>query len=317
MLKVINRNGVLYLSGTVSGKRIRKSTDLRDTKEHRKLAERMRLDMELEAMEGGPGKADALFGEVVDAYERRVEGVSRGSLGYLKRLRVAWKGWKISMITPKAIEDYVARMHDGSKPGTVRRDLAMLRAVVNYGAERGMCERIKVIMPKVDDARVRWLTEAERERLLTQAMGMDGGVYQLLLFLFYTGARLGEALRAEAGDVGPAGVTLESRKGGRIKKRVVPVHRRLAGKLNENGKLLVLANVSRSEIYRRFRLVLEASGIEDFKLHDCRHTFASHLAMKTGDLGAIKELLGHESMAMTMRYAHLAHAHLKDRVEVL
>lgn len=55
-----------------------------------------------------------------------------------------------------------------------------------------------------------------------------------------------------------------------------------------------------------FKPALEAAGITDFKWHDLRHTFASWLIQDGVPLDRVSKLLGHKSLAMTMRYAHLA-----------
>jgi integrase len=58
----------------------------------------------------------------------------------------------------------------------------------------------------------------------------------------------------------------------------------------------------------------EAAGIKDFRWHDCRHTFASRLRQSGTPLGNIAELLGHKTLAMSRRYAHLSIANLHEAV---
>src|SRR5262249_40892095 len=57
-----------------------------------------------------------------------------------------------------------------------------------------------------------------------------------------------------------------------------------------------------------FEPVVEKSGVESFTWHALRHTFVSRLVMNGVDLRTVQELAGHKSIAMTMRYAHLARA---------
>jgi len=66
-----------------------------------------------------------------------------------------------------------------------------------------------------------------------------------------------------------------------------------------------------------FKGAVERAGIEDFKFHDLRHTFASQMIMRGGSLKEVQELLGHKSMKMTMRYAHLSQEHKKKAVNLL
>ena len=71
------------------------------------------------------------------------------------------------------------------------------------------------------------------------------------------------------------------------------------------------------EVKRSFASACRKAGLEDFRFHDLRHTFASHLVMKGVGLKAVQELLGHADIKMTMRYSHLSQAHLKEAVAVL
>jgi site-specific recombinase XerD len=73
--------------------------------------------------------------------------------------------------------------------------------------------------------------------------------------------------------------------------------------------------------YRNFRTAFEhavqRAGLIDFKFHDLRHTFASRLVMAGADLPTVKELLGHKSIAMTLRYTHLSIGHKQCAVRAL
>ena len=65
-----------------------------------------------------------------------------------------------------------------------------------------------------------------------------------------------------------------------------------------------------------FLKAVRAAGIIDFRFHDLRHTFASHIAMKGGDIQALAALLGHKTLRMTQRYAHLSPGYLKATIEL-
>ena len=68
---------------------------------------------------------------------------------------------------------------------------------------------------------------------------------------------------------------------------------------------------------KSFETALKKSGIKGFRFHDCRHTFASHLVMAGVDLNTVRDLLGHKTLGMTLRYSHLSPDHRTRAVEVL
>jgi integrase len=63
-----------------------------------------------------------------------------------------------------------------------------------------------------------------------------------------------------------------------------------------------------------FRRAVKRAGIEDFRLHDLRHTFASYQAMSGVAARRLQSLLGHKDPRMTMRYNHLSEAYLRAAV---
>ncbi len=104
--------------------------------------------------------------------------------------------------------------------------------------------------------------------------------------------------------------------------RVVPVNELLYNILSElgpkSGKVFKnRRGTGYSWINSAFKNAIKHAGINDFRFHDLRHTFASWLAMKGVPLSTIGRLLGHKTAQMTMRYAHLAPDYLADVVEVL
>ena len=58
-----------------------------------------------------------------------------------------------------------------------------------------------------------------------------------------------------------------------------------------------------------WKVAVEKAGIEDFRFHDLRHSAASYLAMNGASLAEIAEVLGHKTLAVVKRYAHLSESH--------
>ncbi len=68
---------------------------------------------------------------------------------------------------------------------------------------------------------------------------------------------------------------------------------------------------------RVFNPAMKKAGIENFRWHDLRHTFASRLVMKGNDLRTVQDLMGHKKIEITFRYSHLSPAHKMAAVQTL
>ena len=73
----------------------------------------------------------------------------------------------------------------------------------------------------------------------------------------------------------------------------------------------------KTDIKKSFFTALKKSGILKLHFHDLRHTFASHLVMSGVDLNTTRELFGHKSLAMTIRYSHLSPDAKRRAVDLL
>jgi integrase len=104
--------------------------------------------------------------------------------------------------------------------------------------------------------------------------------------------------------------------------RVVPINDTLYKILSEipqkSGYVFGNGNGGHiGDIKRSFHTACRKAGITDFRFHDLRHTYASHLAMRGMHIRALQELLGHKSVIMTQRYSHLAPEQLQNAVKLL
>jgi integrase len=143
----------------------------------------------------------------------------------------------------------------------------------------------------------------------------------MVLLAMNTGLRRGELTSLEWGDVDVRGKMLTVRDGnaksGRtrhvsLNTEALDVLKRYRRQHSGEGRLFDLTRVNKS-----FAALLESASIEGLRFHDLRHSFASHLVMAGADLYVVKELLGHASIAMTERYAHLAPEHKAKAVALL
>jgi integrase len=215
---------------------------------------------------------------------------------------------------------------------TVNREISTLRHMLNKAVEWGMLEtnpfnKGSRLMLKENNHRLRFLSEPEIETLLKACEDLKTYTPHLRAIVetaLLTGMRREELLSLKWEQIRNGFIYLTETKSG--KGRQIPINDRLAEVLRgvRRGNHLKSPYVFCDSQERRFYEVKQSlasacrrAGIEAFRFHDLRHTFASRLVMRGASLKSVQELLGHADMKMTMRYAHLSQEHLRDSVNLL
>lgn len=213
------------------------------------------------------------------------------------------------------IEKFIKqKFQEGRKKATINRYLAVLKTMYNKALQWGNVKHtpIKNIkLFKENNERVRFLEKDEMVRLL-QACDELGYVYlkRAIITALNTGLRKSELFGLKWSEVDINKKFIFVNRSKNHERRVIPMNEILVKTLINIKEHFTNEYVfSGKGIRKRFEKVLRYAIIKNFKWHDLRHTFASYLVMSGVDLVTVKELLGHKSLSMTMRYAHLSQSH--------
>lgn len=250
----------------------------------------------------------------------------RGSFKHLERF---FEGYTLYEITPARISEYKAlRQQEGAAVATLARELEVFRHAFNLAmkewewTDKTPFDRVKIEKP--DNQIERWLTMEEEAELMKHAFPW---VHNIVLFALHTGMRQGEILSLKWSEVDfkRRTATLLKTKNGH--RRTAPLNRTVMELLAQVGKVRSITGyvfttehgmkVDASNLRRAFTLAKKKAGVEDFRFHDLRHTFATRLVQQGVELYVVKELMGHKSITMTMRYAHHNPESLRFGVDVL
>jgi integrase len=209
-------------------------------------------------------------------------------------------------------------------PASINRPLAVLRHLLRVAHEEwGLAPAPpRVRLEKEAQGRLRWLTREEAARLLAAcAKSRNADLLDLVTVSLYTGVRRSELLGLawERVDRARGVMRLEITKSG--KRREVPypgkVEEVLARRAKAGASGLVFPRVRWDSYRTAFENAVAAAQLDDFRWHDLRHTYASWLVQAGRPIAEVRDLLGHATLAMTMKYAHLAPEHLRAAVSVL
>lgn len=268
----------------------------------------------------GLSKSKSLtFGQACDAYlsQYAIPNGQKMDQYYLPFFR-AFLGetTPLSSITEQTLRSLMAAMLEKWEPSTAKRRWTLLASIFRENGYRhnNPCRVVK--KPRgADTARLRYLTTTEVGALLGNSEGEERLFYQVAL---HTGFRLGNLVRLEWAHIDWNRNILHAYRTKSDRSYVVPMNAELRTLLAEQHKTQQSQFVFSRRNWGRVMLKrVRGLGWQDVSIHTLRHTFASHLVMKGVDLLTVSRLLGHSSIKVTERYAHLAPDYMLSAVNQL
>ncbi len=271
-----------------------------------------------------------LFRDLAKEYELWAEKQKgfKSKQGFIKKLLARFANINLLQLRTKAIDRYQSDLlKEGLKPSSTNRIMAALKHMITKAVEWEMAteetlRRVrKVKQLHENNRRLRFLSKEEIAILLDTC---DDHLRPVVLMALNTGMRKGEILGLtwDQVDLKHGFILLTDTKNG--ERREIPINQTLHATLVALPRHIIGPYVfwqgegkAYKDVKSSFRSACRRAGIKDFRFHDLRHTFASHLVMAGVDLTTVKELLGHKSITMTMRYAHLAPSHKAKAVAML
>lgn len=223
------------------------------------------------------------------------------------------------------------KLDSGIKPATINRAMTAIKACLNQAVKFDLIEKSPLFgmerLKGVSKGVVRYLTTEEEKRLLAALDKRDGYFPVFIKLLLNTGVRPGEALtlKWDAINFNLKQLVVHAAFTKGNKTRHIPLNPTVYAVLKKwkekNDSDFVFPSYNETghiaSSQRVWKLVLKEANIKNFRLYDCRHSFASKLAMKGVEIYRISELLGHSSVEMTKVYAHLSPDYLSDAVNLI
>ncbi len=277
--------------------------------------------------------------DMIDRYLKRIEKDNPKRVQDVKPMLEWWKaqiGYCVladlskSLITEK-IEGLAGRereLKDGTvkaiSPARVNRYIAALSHACTIACnEWEWLENhpfTKVKKMKEPRGRVRFLDDDERKRLLDTCKRSDCKIlYTVVILALSTGARFNEIMGLKWHDVDLNRKTIILHDTKNKERRVLPLAGHALELMKSHNKVrridseLVFPSPNDPKksykIRAAWNAAVDRAMIEDFRFHDLRHSAASYLAMNGASLAEIAEVLGHKTLSMVKRYAHLSEAH--------
>lgn len=318
-----------YITYTdASGQRARESSGTTDRREAEELERRRRSEAWAASRlgEAPPRAVDEVLLKYLEHLGETAAGVRAEYAA--RHLHAAFSGQ--TNIPREAIVAYRRdRAAAGASGGTVRKELGVLSAAHNYcRSELGweIQNPAQGRLGKKPPGRLRWITRAEGEALIESAKRQKRAphLWKFIQLGLFTGMRRDEMLRLEWArvDLGAGLIYLRPADAKARRYDSVPINQRARAALEalsgDHDRWVFTYRGQRIQrVQKSFRGACAAAGIEDFRIHDMRHTCAAWLVQAGVSLREVAEILRHSDIRTTMLYAHLAPETTRQAVSVL
>ncbi|MCX6211449.1 MAG: tyrosine-type recombinase/integrase [Bacteroidetes bacterium] len=263
-----------------------------------------------------------------------ITAYSNDLIQFFDFIAIQYDGMDYTAITGTMVRSWLASMKEEELTGkTLNRKISSLKSFYKYQIQQGHLVKSPmetVISPKISKRLPSFIAENDMEQLflnLSFAEGWKGYTEKMVIQLFYaTGMRLSELIQCKENQVDLSKKIIKVLGKGN-KERILPLSPELALELkkyiaqkpaaangnahlfvNENGKAL-----QPKAVYTFVKFYLsQVTTLQKKSPHVLRHSFATHLMNNGADLNAVKELLGHSSLAATQVYTHNTIEKLKE-----
>lgn len=315
-MKLTKRGRIWMLDVYIAGKRVRKSTGAENKQIARDRAVNIIAQLRAEAGECGWTLEQAMLDTYARIWSRQKSSVHvHKRIMKLSRDYPAWADLTVDKLDYAALDRLGQAMEKaGSKPATVNRFLALISKALTEAVRYGKLEvRPQFPYRKEPRGKLRWITPDEEQAMLRECDTLwpkaeADRLKALIVVLVDTGGRLSEVLGC-ARLFNMDRITFSDTKNGGT--RSVPLTARATAMLPYVPQWTVMQAIGR---FTRLRAHCE---LDDVSLHTLRHTCASRLVQGGMDLYRVKEWLGHSSITVTQRYAHLSPTNLDTGIAIL
>lgn len=317
-LKWLEKRSCFYIVWTENGRSRERSTGTDD----RQSAETQFCEfLQARQRRTGPRELKAVFvTELLGDYAEEVgrRAIASARIGYaIAPLGQFWQGSTVSEVTSDACHKYSDWR--GRSAGTVRRELGVLRAAINYAFKEGRIARsVPISLPEAPESKDRWLTRGEAARLLEAALSSAKARFYLPLFILI-GLRTGKRKEAILSlqwqqvdldrhriDWNPPGRvrTKKRRPRNPIPVRLLPHLRRARLRGSDSGYVIHNNGVPIKDIKRSFAQACARAGLKDVTPHTLRHTCATWLMQHRVDKWEVCGFLGMTMETLERIYGH-------------